>query len=120
MIQIYDSTLGITLTFQGKIKEIAKKMNYNEVTSIYGRRFSESVRKVIDLETTIEFLDELSYKKLQDIFMFSNGELEIHNIDTGKMYRGYIIGGDSLSLDEFEDFDNKILYYKGGLLLNKR
>lgn len=120
MIQIYDSSLGISITFLGKIKEISRKMNYNEVISIYGRRFSESVRNVTDLEIAIDFVSEGGYKKLQDIFMLSTGELEIQNIDSGKTYRGYIIGGDTFSLDEFENFEDKSLYYKGGLNLLRR
>lgn len=120
MIRISDSNIGVAITFEGNIKEIARKINYNEIVSIRGRRFSESSRGVTDLDAKIEFLSEDDYGKLQDIFLLSNKKLEIEDLDTGKIYMDYYISSNSLSLDRYEDFIEKIYYYKGGLTLFKR
>ncbi len=120
MIRVTDKNIGVSVNFEGSIKEIARKINHNEIISIRGRRFSESSRGVTDLETRIEFLSEDDYGRLQDIFLLSNEKLEIEDLDTGKIYIDYYISGDSLSLDRQEDFMEKIYYYKGGITLFKR
>lgn len=120
MIRISDNNIGVSVVFEGDIKEISRKINYNEIISIRGKRYTESSRGVTDLESTIDFLSESDYKKLQDIFLLSNISLEIEDLDTGKIYMGYYITGDTLSLDRYEDFMEKIYYYKGGLSLYKR
>lgn len=120
MIRITDNRIGVQILFEGKIKEVSKKINFNELTSIRGGRFTESVRGVKDLEVTINYIAENDYNRLQDIFLLSNNSLEVENIDTGKIYVGYFIAGDTISLDEYEDYENKNYYYKGGLNLYKR
>ena len=81
---------------------------------------SEKSRSVIDLDLTIKYISEDKYKQLQDIFLYSNNKLYIENLDEGKAYKNYYIQGDSMSLDEYEDIDNQVYYYKGTLILNKR
>lgn len=120
MIEIEDITLGIVVNLDGKIKETPRKVNYQEIVSIRGVRFTEQARGVIDLSLDITYIDEDNYKKLQDIFLYSNNSLSIENLDKGKMYKNYYIQGDSMSLDEYEDIDNQVYYYKGTLILNKR
>lgn len=120
MIRITDKNIGITISFEGELREKATRINHNEIISIRGRRFSESARSVIDLEAKIEFLSDDDYNKLQDIFLLSNKALEVEDLDTGKIYVNYYIIGDSLSLDRYEDFIEKIYYYKGGITLQKR
>ena len=120
MINIYDEELGISINLEGNLKEIARKINNNEIISIRGSRFSEKSRSVIDLDLNIKYISEEKYKQLQDIFLYSNSELYIENLDEGRIYKNYYIQGDTLSLDKYEDYENEKYYYKGGISLFKR
>lgn len=120
MIIIYDNFLGINIKLEGSIQEIPKKMNYSEIITIRGSILSESSRSVINLNLTINFLNETGYKKLQDIFLYGNKKLLIEDLSTGKTYNNYFIQGDTLNLESLEDVDMKKFYYKGGINLNKR
>lgn len=120
MINIYDEELGIAIDIEGVLKEVARKINNNEIISIRGSRFSEKSRSVIDLDLTIKYISEDKYKQLQDIFLYSNNKLYIENLDEGKAYKNYYIQGDTLSLDKYEDYENEKYYYKGGISLYKR
>ena len=117
MIEVYDYNLDMRVQLKGKIKEVPKKLGYTDIVSIHGKRFSESVRVVIDLNIVIDYLDEDNYTALKDIFMYSHGTLEINDIVRGITYRGYSMTGDTFSLEDYEDFDKKKLYYKGTISL---
>ena len=117
MIEIYDYNLDIRVILKGKIKEIPKKLGYTDIVSIHGKRFSETVRAVIDLNIVIDYLDENNYIVLKDIFMYSHSALEITDTIRGVSYRGYSMAGDTFSLEDYEDFEKKQLYYKGTINL---
>lgn len=120
MIEIYDESLGLSVVFQGKIKEIPKKRGYTEIESIRGQKFSEHLRGVINLSIEIIHMSLEDYEKLKQIFLSSNKTLTLDNLSKGNSYYGYYIIGDTLTLDEYEDFDNKTFYYKGELSLERR
>lgn len=120
MIRILCEDIGTQVLCKGKIKGVLRKLHFNEIVSIKGGRFTESVRGVKDLEVTVDYMSEEDYEKLQDVFLFSNTKLEIEDIDTGKIYVSYYIGGDTLTLEQHEDYINRNYYYKGGFSLLKR
>lgn len=119
MIKITEEKLGLNIVLDGDIKEIPTKINHNEIISIYGFRFTESARSVIDIQVNISYLDEQGYKDLQDIFLYSRGNIIVENLDKGRIYKNYYINGNTMSLDEYEDMELRNYYYKGTLLLNK-
>lgn len=120
MIYIYDEDLGTTVTLEGYLEETMRKRNFNEITTIRGGMISEHSRGVKDLTLNITYITESEYKKLQDIFLYSNERLYIEDEDRGVPYNNYFIQGETLSLTEYEDFENQIYYYKGGITLYKR
>lgn len=119
MINIFDDTLGLSVTLEGKIKEIPKKINHNEIISIQGFRFTEMSRGVIDISLDIIYINETNYRTLQDLFLYSKGTLIIENLDRGQVYKNYYIQGDTINLDEYENLEEQEYYYKGNILLNK-
>ena len=120
IINIYDEELGVSINIEGSLKEVARKINSNEIVSIRGTRFSEKSRSVIDLDLTIKYINENNYRQLQDIFLYSINKLYIENLDEGTVYKNYYIQGDTFSLDKYEDYENEEYYYKGSISLYKR
>lgn len=120
MINIYDSSLGVDCNLDGVIKEVGRKRNYNEITSIRGKVFTESSRPVKDIDLEVVYMDEDDYNKLMDIFLYSNKNLIISDIDSGKIYSNYFIKGDTFSLERKIDDGNKVYYYKGNISIWKR
>lgn len=119
MISIYDNTLGISVILNGKLKEIPKKRGYNEIETIRGNKIKEYIKSVINLNLTIDYIDEENYEKLKQLFLFSTTNIKIVNDKNNKIYNNYMIIGDTLSLEEYENFIDSTLYYKGEIILER-
>lgn len=120
MLVIYDAKLGVDCNLEGNLYEVGRKRNYNEITSIRGRIFTESSRPVKDLEIEVMYMSEDEYNKLMDMFLYSNDTLLISNTDDGKIYSNYFIKGDSFSLERKLNDKLKEYYYKGNITVWKR
>lgn len=120
MIHIKDNKLNLDIYFDGSIKEISSKKGYTKITSTRGVDFTEHIRGVINLQITIDYLTKEDYEKLKLMFFNSSSGLLINEDTTSKTYSNYYIDGETLSLDSYEDYINKIYYYKGGISLNKQ
>lgn len=118
MITLKDLTTGNELTLGGSIKPIPRKVGFNKVETIYGERKLESIRLLIDLELTIDYLHENDYFNITAMFGQGNG-LDIEDGDIGDFYTGYAIDGEYLDLEKKLDIKRKNYYYKGTISLIK-
>lgn len=120
MIIINDTNSGLSCTCVGKLSRQPSKRGYSEIESIRGQVFTEKVRSVINLNLTIDEMSEEDYFTLEKMFISDNMSLDIEDVDRGVEYSNYFIKGDSIQLEENENYDTKEYYYAGSLVLAKR
>lgn len=120
MIVITDTNSGITCMCAGSLSRQPSKRGHNEIESIRGQVFTEQVRSVINLTLTIKEMPEEMYFNLEKIFMSEDSNLEIEDVDRGIEYTNYYIKGDSLQLEEDENYETKEYFYTGSVVLAKR
>lgn len=116
MISINNGSKSISL--KGVIEKIPSKRGFRSIETIYGQKKQEITRFVFELSIKVDYIDNLNYESLMD--MFANGDsLFISDITQGGEFVDYTISGDSLSLLKNEDVERKEYYFSGNLALHK-
>lgn len=120
MITLYNRDKGIYCSFEGFLQRIPTKIGNATYETALGRRKSEHIRNVIDINATIEYMSVSEYHKLEIMFLTANNSLEIEDLDNGILLTDYFITGDTLALTEKDDIEEHEKYYLGGLALGRR
>lgn len=116
---ILKSNNGLSVSLKGRIGRNPTKRGNNIIETNLGLEKTESTRSVINLQLTIQYITEEEYYKLETMFLTSES-VDIEDTNKGVYYSRYYIAGDTMSLEEKEDAEDKAYYYVGGIQLNKR
>jgi hypothetical protein len=119
MIIMRNEENNYEVTFKGSISDVPTKLLQNEVETIYGERVIESSRFVLDLTVAIDHMSIAEYNRLVIMFGMSH-IVNVEDTDTGEYYTKYYIAGDTLSLEDKEDYKAKLKYKKGALSMKKK
>lgn len=116
---ILKSNNGLTVNLKGRINRSPTKRGNSVIETNLGLEKTENIRGVINLQLTIQYITEEEYYKLETMFLTSQS-VDIEDSNKGVYYSKYYIAGDTMSLEEKEDVENKAYYYVGGIQFNKR